>query len=199
MGGCNRIIKDNGAILLFSQMPFTATLVCSNMKMFRYEWIWQKSKGTGFLNANRMPMKQHENILVFYNKQPTYNPQMRTGFKSYECKQSSGSINYCNYDRVVTKSDGERFPVDVIQFNQVGCNSEISYHPTQKPLDLLMYLIKTYTNVGDTVLDFTMGSGSTGVACISTNRNFIGIELDNDYFKIAEKRIKEEQSQVKLF
>lgn len=182
-----RIIKDNGAIVLFSQMPFSAELVHSNLKLFKYEWIWQKDNGTGFLNAKKMPLKIHENILVFYKKLPLYNPQMRTGFKPYKCKQGRHSTNYGAYEQGhITESNGERYPIDIIEFKK-----DSGLHPTQKPVALLEYLIKTYTNEGDTVLDNCMGSGSTGVACVNTNRNFIGYELNEKYFEIAEKRINE--------
>ena len=182
-----RMIKDNGAIVLFSQMPFSAELVHSNLKLFKYEWIWQKDNGTGFLNAKKMPLKVHENILVFYKKLPLYNPQMRTGFKPYKCKQGRHSTNYGAYEQGhITESNGERYPIDIIKFKK-----DSGLHPTQKPVELLEYLIKTYANEGETVLDNCMGSGSTGVACINTNRNFIGYELDEKYFEIAEKRINE--------
>lgn len=182
-----RIIKDNGAIVLFSQMPFSAELVHSNLKLFKYEWIWQKDNGTGFLNAKKMPLKIHENILVFYKKLPLYNPQMRTGFKPYKCKQGRHSTNYGAYEQGhITESNGERYPIDIIKFKK-----DSGLHPTQKPVELLEYLIKTYTNENETVLDNCMGSGSTGVACINTNRNFIGYELDEKYFEIAGKRMNE--------
>ena len=180
-----RIIKDNGAIVLFSQMPFTIELVHSNFKLFRYEWIWEKENATGFLNAKKMPLKIHENILVFYKKLPTYNPQMRTGFKPYKCKQGRHSTNYGLYEQGhITESNGERYPIDIIEFKK-----DTGLHPTQKPVALLEYLIKTYTNENDLVLDNCMGSGSTGVACVNTGRNFIGIELDENYFNIAKERI----------
>lgn len=180
-----RIIKDNGAIVLFSQPPFDKILACSNLKMFRYEWIWQKENSTGFLNAKKMPLKIHENILVFYKKLPTYNPQMRLGFKPYRCKQGRHTTNYGDYKQGhLTESNGERYPIDIINFKR-----EVSLHPTQKPVALLEYLIKTYTNESETVLDNCMGSGSTGVACVNTNRNFIGFELDENYFDIAKTRI----------
>ena len=182
-----RIIKDNGAIVLFSQMPFSAELVHSNLKLFKYEWILQKDNGTGFLNAKKMPLKIHENILVFYKKLPLYNPQMRTGFKPYKCKQGRHSTNYGAYEQGhITESNGERYPIDIIKFKK-----DSGLHPTQKPVELLEYLIKTYTNENETVLDNCMGSGSTGVACVNTNRNFIGYELDEKYFEIAGKRINE--------
>ena len=182
-----RIIKDNGAIVLFSQMPFSAELVHSNLKLFKYEWIWQKDNGTGFLNAKKMPLKIHENILVFYKKLPLYNPQMRTGFKPYKCKQGRHSTNYGAYEQGhITESNGERYPIDIIKFKK-----DSGLHPTQKPVELLEYLIKTYTNEGETVLDNCMGSGSTGIACINTNRNFIGYELNEEYFNIAQNRLRE--------
>ncbi len=180
-----RIIKDNGAIVLFSQMPFTAELVHSNLKLFKYEWVWKKESGTGFLNAKKMPLKIHENILIFYKNTPIYNPQMRKGFKSYSQMSGRGSTNYGKQIRVQTINEGERYPIDIIEFKR----DKEKLHPTQKPLQLLEYLIKTYTNEGETVLDNCMGSGSTGVACLNTNRNFIGIELDKEYYKIAENRI----------
>ena len=181
----NRIIKDNGAIVLFSQMPFGANLIMSNPKMFRYEWVWEKDNATGFLNAKKMPLKIHENILVFYKHLPTYNPQMRTGFKPYKTIQGRHSSNYGDYEQGhITESNGERYPIDIIKFNK-----ENGLHPTQKPVALLEYLVKTYTNEGDTVLDNCMGSGSTGVACKNTNREFIGMELDENYFKIACDRL----------
>lgn len=181
-----RIIKQNGAIVLFSQMPFSAELVHSNLKLFKYEWIWQKDNGTGFLNAKKMPLKIHENILVFYKKLPIYNPQMRKGFKPYKCKQGRHSTNYGNYEQgYITKSNGDRYPIDIINLKK-----DVGLHPTQKPVALLEYLIKTYTNENDLVLDNCMGSGSTGVACKNLNRNFIGIELDEKYFNIAKERIE---------
>ena len=187
-----RIIKDNGAIVLFSQMPFTAELVHSNLNLFKYEWIWEKDNGTGFLNAKKMPLKKHENILVFYKKLPTYNPQMRTGFKPYKCKQGRHSTNYGAYEQGhITESNGERYPIDIIEFKK-----DSGLHPTQKPVALLEYLIKTYTNEGDTVLDNCMGSGSTGIASKELNRNFIGIEIDEKYYKIACERINNTQEKA---
>ena len=183
-----RIIKDKGAIILFSQQPFSAKLIESNPKMFRYEWIWEKEQGTGFLNAKKMPLKSHENILVFYKKPPVYNPQMRTGFKPYKTKQKSTGSNYDKSKSVVTISDGERYPLDVIRFKRDSNSKKV--HPTQKPVALLEYLIKTYTNEEDTVLDNCMGSGSTGVACANTNRNFIGMELNGEYYNVAKDRIE---------
>lgn len=187
-----RIIKNNGAILLFSQMPFGANLIMSNPEMFRYEWIWMKpNSNAGFLNAKKMPMRRHENILVFYKHLPTYNPQMVSG-KSYERSRRTGSVNYGNTnDKIITTvNEGARYPSDYVEINTVPNSKNI--HPTQKPVELLEYLIKTYTNEGDIVLDNCMGSGTTGVACKNTNREFIGIELDPNYFNIAKNRIENE-------
>lgn len=189
----NRIIKDNGAICLFSQMPFSAMLVSSNLQMYRYEWIWKKSNSTGFLNAKKMPLKAHESIEVFYKKPPAYNPQFTQG-KPYKTTTGSLTSNYNKFYKITTVSDGRRYPIDVLEFK-----SEIGLHPTQKPVALLEYLIKTYTNEGEIVLDNCMGSGSCGVASVHTNRNFIGIELDKDYFDIAKKRIDAEQKEVTLW
>lgn len=184
--GYKRIIKDNGAIVLFSQMPFTAMLVHSNPKWFRYEWIWQKESGSGHLNVNKMPFKIHENILCFYRKLPTYNPQWEKG-TPYVTTYSTHSSNYGKQrDNITTINDGRRYPVDVLKFNR----DKQKLHPTQKPVSLLEYLIKTYTNEGETVLDSCMGSGSSGVACVNTGRDFIGMELNAEYFAIAKKRIE---------
>lgn len=189
----NRIIKSNGAILLFAQTPFDKVLGCSNLKMLRYEWIWEKQQGTGFLNSKKMPLKLHENILVFYKELPTYNPQMRKGFKPYRQKSGKGSSNYGDQISVVTDSNGERFPVDILSYPR----DKIRFHPTQKPVELLEYLIKTYTNPDCVVLDNCMGSGSTGVACCNLNREFIGIELNEEYYKIACKRILDAKKEGK--
>lgn len=171
---------------MFSQQPFTSILVTSNLKHYRYEWIWEKEQGTGFLNAKKMPLKNHENILVFYKKLPTYNPQMRLGFKPYKTKKGHHGSNYGQDKGALTESNGERYPLTIVEFSR----DKDKLHPTQKPVELLEYLIKTYTNEGEVVLDNTMGSGSTGVACVNTNRSFIGIELDENYFNIAKERIE---------
>lgn len=184
-----RIIKDNGVVCLFSQMPFSATLVTSNPEMFRYEWIVEKDNATGFLNANRMPMKAHENILVFYKKLPTYNPQMGRG-KPYVRGKNRDTSSYGSFSSPEkVNAEGTRYPRDVI-YARWGSFIK-TLHPTQKPVPLLEYLIKTYTNEGDTVLDNCMGSGSTGVACVNTKRDFIGVELDENYFDIARRRIND--------
>ena len=191
-----RVVKKNGAIVLFAQTPFDKILGASNLDMLKYEWIWEKSQGTGHLNAKKMPMKSHENILVFYKKLPTYNPQWGEG-KPYRCKSSVHSFNYGKQKYgTETVSDGKRYPLDCLKINRTEKDRHL--HPTQKPVELLEYLIKTYTNDGETVLDNCMGSGSTGVACVNTNRHFIGIELDEGYFNIARKRIEEAQAQSRI-
>ena len=183
-----RIIKDNGAIILTAVQPFASTLVVSNIKMFKYEWIWQKSYITGVLNAKKQPVRNHEQILVFYKKQPTYNPQGLT-VVSKITKQGTSSKNYGE-----RKENNEYFqengnyPRSIQLISSKGEGKKV--HPTQKPVTLFEYLIRTYTNKGDTVLDNCMGSGTTGVACQHLNRNFIGIELDENYFKIAKERIE---------
>jgi len=184
-----RVVKPNGAVVLFSQMPFSAEMVCSNLKTFRYEWIWWKTRPVGFLNAKRMPLRAHENILVFYKKLPTYNPQKWIS-KPYFRKGSDKRHTpiYDKYEPRDTGSEtGERYPVDVIKFSNAPTNG---FHPTQKPVSLLEYLIKTYTNPEDVVLDNVMGSGSTGVAAVNTGRKFIGIELDEKFFETARERIE---------
>ena len=204
----NRIIKSNKAIVLFSSQPFTSALVMSNPKMFKYEWIWEKDNGTNFASVKYQPFRVVENILVFGDFPITYtpketkcfNPQMEIG-KPYTCKSGNQTNDSAiirqgsreNMSSYLTENKGERYPRNIIKINR----DKNKVHPTQKPIALLEYLIKTYTNENETVLDFTMGSGTTGVACQNTNRNFIGIEMDNNYFEIAEKRIKE--NELKLF
>ena len=201
----NRIIKPNGAIVLFGSEPFSSALRMSNIKNYKYDWIWNKKSGTDFLNAKRRPLKAAENVLVFYKKQPIYNPQMiireKIRDRSGENKpkeinnQTLGSYNW-NKKGIESK---EKYPINIISISNQSkeCNNINRIHPTQKPLELMEYLIKTYTNEGETVLDFTMGSGSTMVACQNLNRNGIGIEQDEKYFEIAEQRIK--QNEYKLF
>ena len=187
-----RIIKPHGAVLLFGMGKFGAQLIMNAPKKmpYRYDWVWQKTAPVGFLNAKKMPLRAHENVYVFYKHLPTYHPQMRLGFKPYEKRDNHDYVS-SNYGLIrggiKRQSPGKRFPIDVIKFNNGNHSNMV--HPTQKPVDLLQYLIKTYTNEGMTVLDNTMGSGSTGVAAVSLNRNFIGMELDKDYFKIAQERI----------
>ena len=188
-----RIIKNNGAILLFSQQPFTAQVVLSNPKMFRYEWIWQKTKSTGFMNAKKMPLKSHENILVFYKNLPTYNPQgIVTGVQYITGRTRKGKSR--NYGQTGCGDAGyiqttANYPKDIIQFSNPSNKGH--FHPNQKPVALLEYLIKTYTNEGEIVLDNCMGSGSTAIACINTGRNYIGFEISKEYCNIANKRLEE--------
>lgn len=184
----NRVIKDNGAMAVSSQLPFSCDLIAGNRKYFRYEWIWEKTNAVGFLNANRMPLRARENILVFYKHLPKYNPQKTHGKPYRKEHKQNGSSNYGLHHFSITENDGSRFPKDVVVFDNNGRNFE-KVHPTQKPVALLEYLIKTYTDEGDTVLDCCMGSGSTGVACANTGRDFIGIELDEHYFEVAQGRI----------
>ena len=187
-----RICKTNTAKLMFAQTPFDKVLGCSNLKELKYEWIWEKTTATGHLNAKKMPMKAHENILVFYDKLPTYNPQKTTGHKpanSYTKHQDDGS----NYGETKVGISGggqtDRYPRSVQVFKTD--KQKVSLHPTQKPVALLEYLIKTYTNEGDTVLDFTAGSFSTGVASLNTNRKFIGVEMEEKYFNIGVNRMSD--------
>lgn len=189
-----RITKPNAAIVLFSQQPFTSALVMSNPSMFRYEWIWQKENGTGHLNAKKMPMKEHENVVVFYDKFPTYNPIMKQG-EPYRCKSGEPSSNYGSQHSVETINNGERYPTTIIKYNR----DKDKFHPTQKPVDLLRYLIRTYTNEGETVLDSCCGSGTTAISAIREKRNFICIEKSEEYFNIAKKRIENELNQPTLF
>ena len=188
-----RVTKKNAAIVLFSQMPFGAELIMSNRKMFRYEWIWEKSLGVGFLNAKKMPLRCHENILVFYRALPTYNPQFTKG-KPYIAK-FLGSNNYGKQksDGIKNHLDGNRYPRDVVYYTST-MGFEENFSPQQKPVALLEYLIRTYTNAGETVLDATMGSGSTGVAAINTGRDFIGFEKEQNFFEISQKRIAQAQA-----
>jgi site-specific DNA-methyltransferase (adenine-specific) len=181
-----RLVKPGGAIVMTAQAPFDKVLGASNIKHLKHEWIWEKEAGTGFLNAKRAPLKNHENVLVFCDRQPTYNPQMRQGFKPYKCTKGHHGSNYGLDKGAVTESNGERYPLTVIKFNR----DRVKLHPTQKPVALMEYMVRTYSNSGETVLDFTMGAGSTGVACMNAGRNFIGIELDPAYFVTAADRIE---------
>ena len=186
-----RIIKPNGAILLCAQTPFDKVLGVSNLNMLKYEWIWEKTTATGHLNAKKMPMKAHENILVFYDKLPTYNPQKTFGHvrkTSTADRSKLGGECYGNQEGVTVYDSTERYPRSVQLFSTDKQKS--SLHPTQKPVALMEYFINTYSDVGETVLDFTMGSGSTGIAAKNLNRSFIGIELDENYFNIAKDRIE---------
>lgn len=200
-----RIIKPNGAIVLMAQTPFDKALGASNLEMLKYEWIWEKTAATGHLNANKMPMKAHENalvfsdcdedhsnMLVFYRKPPVYIPQKTTGHAPVNSYTKRDDSDGECYGKTISVSGGgatDRYPRSVLLFPSDKQTCKL--HPTQKPVALMEYLIKTYTNEGETVLDFTMGSGTTGVACVNTGRKFIGIELDDKYFEIAKQRIDE--------
>ncbi|EIW9265285.1 site-specific DNA-methyltransferase [Klebsiella pneumoniae] len=190
-----RIVKPSAAIVLFSAQPFTSVLINSNLRDWRSEWIWEKGNATGFLNAKKQPLRAHENIEVFYRRQPTYNPQFTHGHERRTSKRKTVNSECYGKALTLTKYDStSRYPRDVQFFSsdkQTG-----NYHPTQKPLALVQYLIETYSNPGDTVLDFTMGSGTAGVACQQTERNFIGIEKDVAIYRTACERmgIKQERA-----
>lgn len=185
-----RVTKKNSAILIFTQMPFTATAVMSNPKMFRYEWICEKANSTGFLNARRMPMKCHENVLVFYNKLPVYHPIMEHGKPYRRGLEDKNSSNYNAVKRFRSENTtGTRFPRDVLKVSWRSAFGK-TLHPTQKPVSLCEYFIKTYTDDGGVILDPFMGSGTTAVATKNTNRNYIGWEQNDEYFNIAEERLK---------
>lgn len=195
----HHIIKPNAAVLLFGTEPFSSKLRCSNITDYKYDLYWVKEKPTNFLQLKKRFGKVTENICVFYKQQPTYNPQKYKVEKlvSNKPKQKNNSsitsaIGFKNIKPY--KDDGSRYPTDILRFNREKLGSTL--HPTQKPVALLELLIKSFTNENETVLDFTMGSGSTGVACINTNRNFIGIEKDDKYFKIAEDRINNHKNKL---
>ncbi len=196
-----RVVKDNGAIVLTSQGLFTAQLMMSNPKMFKYKWIWEKSKPTNFLNAKKQPLRKYEDICVFYKKQPTYNPQMTKGEpynKGIRKNQLSGS--YGDFQPVHVHSDGERYPIDIIYFKTAESEGRV-IHPTQKPIELGRYLVRTYSNPGDLILDNTFGSGSFLVAALLEGRNFVGVErnknvelfkkIDIDFIDEAKKRLRD--------
>lgn len=185
-----RVVKPDGAVVLTAAQPFTSALVMSQVDNFKYEWIWQKSRPTGHMNAKKQPMREHESACVFYKKQVTYNPQFREGAPNHVSavpKVKSMSGNYGAQYEVVEEITTRKYPKTILQFAVVSPTHVL--HPTQKPVALMEYLIRTYTNEGDTVLDNTMGSGTTGVACRNTGRKFIGIERDPEYFRIASERI----------
>ena len=215
----NKLIKPNGAIVLFGSEPFSSQLRCSNLKNYKYDWIWEKSKCSNFPHAKNMPLKFHENIIVFSRgkighisqlkeKRMIYNPQgIKKVDKTWERKRKYDKGD--NGHHLVREShklkriiEFENFPTTIIKIGNSN-NNERKFHPTQKPVSLLMYLVRTYTNENEVILDFTMGSGSTGVACMLTDRKFIGVELDDKYFEIAENRLKEatekKEELLKLF
>jgi site-specific DNA-methyltransferase (adenine-specific) len=197
----NRIIKPNGAIVLFGAEPFSSSLRMSNMKYYKYDWVWNKTQSTSFGLAKKQPMRTYENISVFYKKQCVYNPQMTPkeriiddrNWKS-DGKSENGNFTSKEKHKFIRT---ESYPKNIININSTSkeCNNLHRVHPTQKPVELMEYLIKTYTNENEVVLDFTMGSGSTMVACQNTNRNGIGIELDEHYFAIAKKRVGEKRKE----
>lgn len=188
----HRICKPNAAILIFGQPPFSAYLMMSSMKELRYEWIYEKTNATGFLNAKKMPLKAHESVFVFYRELPTYNPQFSPGAPYTKADGERKSSNYGKYMRQKQRLySGGRYPRSVLKISNPSFGKDRGLHPTQKPVSLLEYLIRTYTNEGETVLDDVMGSGSTGVAAVNTGRSFIGMELDPGYFETACKRIAE--------
>ena len=188
-----RVIKPNGAIVMTASQPFTTTLIASNMKMFKYCWVYQKPQGVDPFMAKKRPLNNIEDVVVFAEKQPTYNPQKTVG-KPYKVvrdkKPRLHELTGQTLKQTETVNMGDRLPTRILYFNQ-----QRGLHPTQKPVALMEYLIKTYTNEDDTVLDFAMGSGSTGVACVNTNRKFIGIEMDEKYYDIACERIKDVQNE----
>ena len=197
-----RVIKENGAIILFAQGMFTADLMISNRKLWRYNLIWQKGgRCSGFLNAKKMPLREHEDILVFYKTMPVYNPQM-TKCEPHQRNHSRGKMNkeqtnrcYGNFGKPEDVITDLKYPKSILNFNR----PHPQIHPTQKPDMLVSWLINTYTNEGDTVLDNCMGSGTTAIAAIRTKRNYIGFEIEKEYFDLANKRIKEEKMQLSLF
>ena len=185
-----RVTKKKSAILIFTQMPFTATVVMSNPKMFRYEWICEKANSTGFLNARRMPMKCHENVLVFYDKLPVYHPIMEHGEPYRRGLEDKNSSNYNAVKHLRRENPtGTRFPRDVLKVSWRSAFGK-TLHPTQKPISLCEYFINTYTDDRDVILDPFIGSGTTAIAAKNTNRNYIGWEQNDEYFKIAEERLK---------
>ncbi len=189
----HRVCKPSAAMCMFGSEPFSSKIRMSNLKRFKYDWVWEKTNATGFLDARRKPLKAHEHVSVFANQRTLYLPQKMDGnpytARSGGCGESVTADKKVQAGGHVTISGGKRFPRSVIKFS----NSEKGLHPTQKPVPLLEYLIKTYTNEGDTVLDPTMGSGSTGVACVNLGRKFIGIEKEQKYFEIARKRIETQE------
>ena len=189
-----RIIKDNGAILLFGDEPFASVLRGSNTKLYRYDWYWLKNQATGHMNAKKMPMKKVETISVFYKHLPTYNPQGLIELDQPKINKNSNMNNCYKKEDYQGATKYTNYPNNVLEFDKPTTGNRL--HPTQKPVALLEYLIKTYTNKGDLVLDNCMGSGSTGVACQNTNRDFIGMELDEKYFQIACDRLGVAQNEL---
>jgi site-specific DNA-methyltransferase (adenine-specific) len=188
-----RIIKDNGAIILTASQPFTSDVINSNRKIFRYTWVWDKKLSSGFLNAKRMPLRRHEDVVVFYKKSPTYNPimEIRGSVRKKGITTESGkhTNNYGKYKSTFSENN-EYYPTSILEISNATRSK--SLHPTQKPVELFEYLINTYSNKGDIVLDNCMGSGTTAIAALRTGRQFIGFELEREYIEIANKRIDNE-------
>ena len=204
----NRIIKDNGCIALFGSEPFSSYLRMSNINNYKYDWYWNKVQGTGFSAVKKQPMRVIETISIFYKKPPIYNPQMEKREKVIDSRNWKQNKRISENSRFTSTDDSlsqkiydKKYPVNLLNINRASneCNNSKRVHPTQKPIELLEYLIKTYTDENEIVLDNCMGSGSTAIACINTNRNFIGFELDKHYCDIANKRINNKQAQIKLF
>jgi len=201
-----RVIKDNGAIVLTASQPFTSALVMSNVKMFKYEWIWNKSRFTGNLNAKRMPLKAHENIMIFCKNKTPYYPiktevtqdkiDKRKNINPSNVKDGGAYNGSKGFINIRKKDDGTRYPTSVREFKNPNNNL---IHPTQKPVALFEYLIKTYTNENETILDNCSGSGTTAIACINTNRNYICIEKDKTYFDLSVERVNNHKQQTNLF
>ena len=187
-----RVIKPSGAIVMTASQPFTSALIMSNPELFKYGWVWEKSHPSGFVHAKRRVMRRHEDVCVFYKEQPTYNPQMTEGNKNHSKGKNVGklmnAVSGPNLPQMPADDSTLKHPNSVLKINNPRIKGQ---HPTQKPVALMEYFIRTYTNEEELVLDFVMGSGTTGVACINTNRDFVGIELDKKYFNVASKRIGE--------
>ena len=205
-----RVIKDNGAMIFTASQPFTTDLIVSNRKLFRYEIIWKKTQVNGFLDANRKPLKSHENILVFYKKQPTYNPiKTQTNISSLRInkmgsKRAASHYNAFKNPKTVGNEDGSRFPISIIEFSNwngviFGDTTNAVIHPTQKPVNLFRYLIRTFSNENEIVFDGYSGSGTTAVACYLEKRKFIGAELNKEFYEKSIKRIEDAQLQTSLF
>ncbi|PCJ32169.1 MAG: site-specific DNA-methyltransferase [Gammaproteobacteria bacterium] len=182
-----RVTKDNAAIVLLAQTPFDKVLGCSNLPMLKYEWIWEKTSATGHLNAKKMPMKAHENILIFYNKSPIYNPQKTTGHKRKASTAARKSELYGSHAKTTNYDSTERYPRSVLLFS--SDKQKLNLHPTQKPLALMEYIIETYSNKGGHILDFTMGSGTAGVAAMKLDRGFTGMELTDKHYQASRARL----------
>ena len=204
----DRIVKDDGAVVLTAANPFDKVLAMSNIDNFKYDWVWHKNKATGHLNSKKMPMKAHEYVMVFYKKLPVYNPQFTSGHKPMNAVGAKENVeapkktrNYNHVDTVLGNPGGQtwRHPRTVIDIPVINNDNGAKWHPTQKPVALCEYFINTYSNEGDVVLDNTMGSGSTGVACMRTNRKFVGMEMDQSYFNKAKEWINREANELKLF